>query len=104
MDTCSLPLLSFVTLEKYGLKETPEMSDRSHFGNVLEVDLEYPTELLDLNENLPLAPTKEVVEIIWLSEFRAELRARMQFKTMIKTKPYSKRKTLRLIKSHSNLC
>ena len=44
------------------------MPDEGNKGWVLEVDLEYPDELHDLHDNLPLAPSRRVVKDNELSE------------------------------------
>ena len=55
-------------------------------GYVLDVNLENPTELLDLHKNFQLAHTKKIVAINWLGVFQTEFKDRMPYKTMKKTK------------------
>ena len=45
------------------------MPDEGNKGWVLEVDLEYPDELHDLHDNLPLAPSRRVVNDSELSDY-----------------------------------
>ena len=85
VETFPLPLRNFVTLENYELHEILETSDKTHMGFVLDVDLENPTELLDLHKDFQLAHTKKFVAIIWLGVFRPEFKDRMPYKTMKKT-------------------
>ena len=45
----------------------------SPVGYILEVDLEYPDALHDLQEGFPLAPTKEIVDGAFLSDYQLNI-------------------------------
>ena len=53
-----LPLDSYTWNDTIILVEVLKTRDDSDFGYFVEVDLEYPTELHDLHNDLPLAPEK----------------------------------------------
>ena len=65
------------------LLQTPEDSP---YGFIVKVDLEYPPELHDIQSDYPIAPTKESVELIWLSQYKENLREKMNVRVSTKRK------------------
>ena len=81
MEKLPLPTKDFrkvnVTLEH--VLQTPIDSP---VGYILEVDLEYPDALHDLQEDFPLAPTKEIVDGAFLSDYQLNILERMGMKNV----------------------
>ena len=65
----TLPLDSYSWNETITLAEVINTSDDSPVGYFVEVDLEYPIELHDSHNDLPLAPEKLSIQQSWLSPF-----------------------------------
>ena len=65
----TLPLDSYSWNEIITLAEVLNTSDDSPVGYFVEVDLEYPIELHDSHNDLPLAPEKLSIQQSWLSPF-----------------------------------
>ena len=86
MTNYSLPLGEYELLNEFDLDEILNTSDKSLYGFILEVDLAYPEELHNSHSDFPLAPTKEVVQLHWLSEYQENLREKLKMKTMPKNK------------------
>ena len=54
------------------------VSDKSPIGYILEVELEYPDELHDLHNDVPLAPEKFAVSNDMLSKYLKKLLINMR--------------------------
>jgi len=53
-----LPMSGFKWMDENDLENWKDFSDREGQGCILEADLEYPKELHDLHNDLPLAPER----------------------------------------------
>ena len=73
MKTELLPVGDFLLLE-VPLEQVLNTPTDSPIGYILEVDLTYPHNIRDLNRDIPLAPTKEIVPDEWLSNYQRELK------------------------------
>ena len=85
MQTCCLPIGDFELVEM-PLSELLQTPEDSPYGFIVEVDLEYPPELHDIQSDYPLAPTRESVEVIWLSQYQENLREKMNIRVSTKSK------------------
>ena len=85
MQTCCLPIGDFELVEM-PLSELLQTQEDSPYGFIVEVDLEYPPELHDIQSDYPLAPTRESVEVIWLSQYQENLRGKMNVNFSTKSK------------------
>ena len=56
------------------LQEILDTADDASIGYFVEVDISYPPSLHDEHRDFPLAPTKDVVEDEWLSDYQIELK------------------------------
>ena len=85
MQTCYLPIGDFELVE-IPLSELLQTPEDSKYGFIVEVDLEYPPELHDIQSDYPLAPNRESVEVIWLSQYQENLREKMNVRVSTKSK------------------
>ena len=81
MQNCCQPIGDFELVEM-PLSEPLQNPEDSPYGFIVEVDLGYPPELHDY----PLAPTRESVEVIWLSQYQENLREKMNVRVSTKSK------------------
>ena len=72
METCPLPVGGFASVQ-VPLSVLLSTSEDSDIGYIVEVDLDYPEWLHDSHSDFPLAPTKEVVQPSWLSDYQRAL-------------------------------
>ena len=73
METFPLPLNSFEFNDQVTIAEILNTSRESEIGYNLDVDFLYPDHLHDAHSDYPLAPTKEVVSKMWLSELQLDM-------------------------------
>ena len=66
-------MVIFVLFSKNELLHHP---DSSSVGYFYEVDLEYPSEIHDQQQDYPLAPEKTLVKDDWLSDYQIEVKLR----------------------------
>ena len=85
MQTCCLPIGDFELVEM-PLSELLQTPEDSPYGFIVGVDLEYPPELHDIQSDYQLAPTRESVEVIWLSQYQENLRNKMNVRVRTKSK------------------
>ena len=68
------PIADFVFNTEIPIQEILDTADDADIGNFVEVDLSYPPSLHDEYRDFPLAPTNDVVEDEWLSDYQIELK------------------------------
>lgn len=73
MQKFPLPLGGFCTVNDTPLEVILQTTIDSAVGYIVECDLKYPSHLHDLHKDFPLAPTKEAVDPLWLSEYQINL-------------------------------
>ena len=73
-DYC-LPMHSFTTESDISIGEILDTADDAPFGYIVNVDLLYPDAMHDDHQDFPLAPSKEIVDKDWLSDYQQELLA-----------------------------
>ena len=82
-----LPLNSFEFNDQVTIAETLNTSRQSEIGYILDVDLLYPDLLYDAHLDCSLAPTKEVVSKMWLSELQLDMLKKMNLSDKVGTTP-----------------
>ena len=70
MQLEKLPLAEFAFNTEIPIQEILDTADEANIGYFVEVDLFYPPGLHDEHCDFPLAPTKDVVEDEWLSDYQ----------------------------------
>ena len=65
------------------LLQTPEDSP---YGFIVEEDLEYPSELHDIQSDYPLTPTRDSVQVVWLSQYQENLREKTNVRLSTQSK------------------
>ena len=65
-----LPQSDFTLNSDITLPEILNRPDDNPIGYIVEVDLHYPTSLHDYPQDFPLAPSKNIVEDDWLSDYQ----------------------------------
>ena len=86
MQTCFLLIGDFEHVVEMPLSELLQNPEDSPYGFIVEVDLEYPPELHDIQSDHPLAPSRESVEVIWLSQYQENPREKMNVRVCTKSK------------------
>ena len=74
MQLEKLPLADLTFNTEIQIQEILDTADNASIGYFVEVDLSYPPSLHDEHRDFPLAPTKDVVEDEWLSDYQIELK------------------------------
>ena len=69
-----LPIGSFRFANEVSISQILNMPQDSAIGYFAEVDLECPTDVHDNQRDYPLAPVKEIVQDVWLSDFQINLK------------------------------
>ena len=87
MEKFSLPLKSFEFNDQVTLAEILNTSRESEIGFIWDVDILYPDHLHDAHSDYPLAPTKEVVFKMWLSELQLDMMKKMNLSDKVGTTP-----------------
>ena len=64
-----LPYSEFEWLKSVDKLDVMSIKDKSSIGYILEVDIKYPKELLELHNNYPLAPEKLIITNDILSKY-----------------------------------
>ena len=90
MEKLPLPLKDFRKVD-VSLNQILNTPIDSNVGYILEVDLDYPDVLHDIQKDFPLAPTKENIEESFLSDYQLNILERMGLK---KTKQHKLLQTL----------
>ena len=77
-----LPISEFKWLSERDIQTFNVMSvkDEAEIGYILEVDLEYPTELHDLHSDYPLAPEKMIITHEMLAPYQQQLKEDLGYK------------------------
>ena len=70
MQLEKLPLSEFAFITEVTIQEVLDTPDNASVGYFVEVDLSYPPGLHDDHRNFPMAPTKDIVEEVWLGEYQ----------------------------------
>ena len=110
MEKFPLPLNSFEFNDQVTIAEILNTSRESEIGYILDVDLLYPDHLHDAHSDYPLAPTKEVVSKMWLSELQLDMLKKMNISDKVghyakaHTKLLSKEKLYCTLPNTSALC
>ncbi|GBM41023.1 hypothetical protein AVEN_180931-1 [Araneus ventricosus] len=86
-----LPVRDFewVSPDKISQQQIFQHPDDFAVGYILEVDMEYPPELLDLHNSYPLAPERMIIEPPMLSPTAMEILAGMKMKPASKSFNYT---------------
>ena len=88
---CPWILFAWLTEDEFDGLDISNVSEDSDIGYILEVDLEYPTELHDLHSDFPLCPEKFKVTDDMLSGLLPTAEGRLGFERashwQIDTKP-----------------
>ena len=87
MEKFPLPLNSFEFNDQVTIAEILNTSRESEIGYILDVDVLYPDHLHDAHSDYPLAPTKEVVSKMWLSELQLDMLKKMNISDKVGTTP-----------------
>ena len=87
MEKFPLPLNSFEFNDQVTIAEILNTSRESEIGYILDVDLLYPDHLHDAHSDYPLAPTKEVVSKMWLSELQLDMLKKINISDKVGTTP-----------------
>ena len=74
MQNEKLPQSDFTLNSDITLAEILNCPDGNPVGYFVEVDLHYPASLHDYHQDFPLAPSKNIVEDDWLSDYQVNLR------------------------------
>ena len=74
MQNEKLPQSDFTLNSDITLAEILNCPDDNTVGYFVEVDLHYPASLHDYHQDFPLAPSKNIVEDDWLSDYQVNLR------------------------------
>ena len=74
MQNKKLPQSDFTLNSDITLAEILNYPDDNPVGYFVEVDLHYPANLHDYHQDFPLAPSKNIVEDDWLSDYQVNLR------------------------------
>ena len=74
MQNEKLPQSDFTLNSDITLVEILNCPDDNPVGYFVEVDLHYPASLHDYHQDFPLAPSKNIVEDDWLSDYQVNLR------------------------------
>ena len=82
-----LPLNSFELNDQVTIAEILNTSTESEIGYILDVELLYPDHLHDSHSDYPLAPTKEVVSKMWLSELQLDMLKKLNLSDKVGTTP-----------------
>lgn len=80
MLRCFLPLKNFSMDTQVSLDQILQTPEDSQFGYILEVDINYPEYLHDEHEDFPLAPNKQTIDEVLLSEYQISLLQSMNAK------------------------
>ena len=75
-----LPVSDFKWVEDLTSLDVMTVSDDAEIGYMLEVDLEYPSELHDLHSDYPLAPEKMLISHEMLSPYQRDLKEELGYK------------------------
>ena len=75
-----LPVGDFQWVEDVERFDVTTVADDADMGYIMEVDLEYPSELHDLHSDYPLAPEKMLISHDMLSPYQQELKEDLQYK------------------------
>ena len=76
-----LPYRGFKWLKNIYKFDIMSVSDKSPIGHILEVDLEYPDEVHELQNDFPLAPEKSTVSNDMLSNYCKKIADKYEIKT-----------------------
>ena len=87
MEKFPLSLYSFEFNDQVTIAEILNTSRESEIGYILDFDLLYPDHLHDAHSDYPLAPTKEVVSKMWLSELQLDMLKKMNLSDKVGTTP-----------------
>ena len=71
-----LPVGDFCFVFDISINELLHHPDSSSVGYFCEVDLEYPSEIHDQQQDYPLAPEKTLVKDDWLNDYQLEVKQR----------------------------
>ena len=71
-----LPVGDYCFVFDISINELLHHPDGSSVGHFCEVDLEYPSEIHDQQQDYPLAPEKTLVKDDWLSDYQLEVKQR----------------------------
>ena len=71
-DFC-LPLNSFQTDTEVTIEQILQISTDAEFGYIVYVDLYYPDSIHDALQDLPMVPTREPVDSMWMSSYQLDL-------------------------------
>ena len=81
MEKYPLPLRDFQWNNSITIEEVLSTKLDDDIGYVVEVDIEYPDALHEKHADFPMAPTKEIIESCWLSNYQKRLLEQNNVKT-----------------------
>ena len=87
LEKFPLPFNSFEFIDQVTTAEILNTSRESEIGYILDFDLLYPDHLHDAHSDYPLAPTREVVSKMWLSELQLDMLKKMNLSDKVGTTP-----------------
>ena len=70
------PLADFCFVFDISINELLHHTESPSVGYFSEVDLEYPSEIIDQQQDYPLAPETTLVKDNWLSDYQLEVKQR----------------------------